>query len=410
MSPIKDFKLLYVAPNKENVFSGGDTVAGKVTFTLKEETKVKGVAVKVKGEAHVHWSDGTGDRKKSHSDHRRYFKDKVVLVEEGVELPKGDNSFEFKLKIPQGDFPSSFKGFHGKIVYTLEAKISRSWRVPSFEHRELRFVSTSTPPVGPATYPTSGSVDKEFGVFSKGQVQLSASVDRKLCCPGDTLFISGTVCYAASKDTKLKFSLQQKTVYRAFASTTLSDVSLCKMVGETIKGNSEETFSCQMKIPDDAVNTVHNCDIIFVDYYIKVYVDISLTIDPEVKLPVVITSRLPSHGFGQAVPHPAGAPGYSDFPPPAFAPGPYPVPAPPGAYGYPAPNPTPYGNTGGYNTYWPQQPAPYGFPAPAFPSSVDQQPMPNAPPLFQPQPPPDYGSLYPPVPGSYSDTGPPEKQ
>lgn len=87
---------------------------------------------------------------------------------------------------------------------------------------------------------------------------------------GDTLLITGTVCYTASKDTKLKFSLQQKIVYRAFASTKLSDVSLCKMVGETIKGNSEETFSCQMKIPDDAVNTVHNCDIIFVDYYIKV--------------------------------------------------------------------------------------------------------------------------------------------
>uniref|UniRef100_A0A674N211 Arrestin C-terminal-like domain-containing protein n=1 Tax=Takifugu rubripes TaxID=31033 RepID=A0A674N211_TAKRU len=391
MSPIKDFKLLYVAPNKENVFSGGDTVAGKVTFTLKEETKVKGVAVKVKGEAHVHWSDGTGDRKKSHSDHRRYFKDKVVLVEEGktvqVENPtrvsgnflsvlchelvalKTNRSGWF---LPQRDFPSSFKGFHGKIVYTLEAKISRSWRVPSFEHRELRFVSTSTPPVGPATVGEIRRVKFEENIKHKQRKHVSL-------------------------DTKLKFSLQQKIVYRAFASTTLSDLSLCKMVGETIKGNSEETFSCQMKIPDDAVNTVHNCDIIFVDYYIKVYVDISLAIDPEVKLPVVITSRLPT-------------PGYSDFPPPAFAPGPYPVPAPPGAYGYPAPNPTPYGNTGGYNTYWPQQPAPYGFPAPAFPSSIDQQPMPNAPPLFQPQPPPDYGSLYPPVPGSYSDTGPPEKQ
>lgn len=87
---------------------------------------------------------------------------------------------------------------------------------------------------------------------------------------GDTLFITGTVCYTASEDTKVKFSLQQKIVYRAFASTKLSHVSLCKMVGETIKANSEETFSCQMKIPEDAVNTVHNCDIIFVDYYIKV--------------------------------------------------------------------------------------------------------------------------------------------
>lgn len=83
MSPIKDFKLVYVAPNKENIFSDGDTVAGKVTFELKEETKVKGVIVKVKGEARVHWTDGTGDRRKTHSDRRRYFKDKVRLVEEG---------------------------------------------------------------------------------------------------------------------------------------------------------------------------------------------------------------------------------------------------------------------------------------------------------------------------------------
>lgn len=83
MSPIKDFELLYKPPNKENVFTSGDTVAGKVTFKLKDDTKVKGVVVKVKGEARVHWTEGTGDRRRSYSDHRRYFKDKVVLVEEG---------------------------------------------------------------------------------------------------------------------------------------------------------------------------------------------------------------------------------------------------------------------------------------------------------------------------------------
>lgn len=53
--------------------------------------------------------------------------------------------------LSQRDFPSSFKGFHGKIAYLLEAKISRSWRVPSSEHKELRFVSMSVPPLGPAT-------------------------------------------------------------------------------------------------------------------------------------------------------------------------------------------------------------------------------------------------------------------
>lgn len=32
--------------------------------------------------------------------------------------------------------------------------------------------------------PSSGSVNKEVGAFTKGQVQLSASVDRNLCSPG----------------------------------------------------------------------------------------------------------------------------------------------------------------------------------------------------------------------------------
>lgn len=137
------------------------------------------------------------------------------------------------------------------------------------------------------------------------------------------------------------------------------------------------------------------------------YVDISFAIDPEVKLPVVIASRLPSHSFGQTGPLPDGAgggPSYSDFPPPTFAPGPYPIPGPPGPYGYPAPNPTQYGNTS-----WPQQTAPYGFSAPAFPPSVDQQQLPTAPPLFEQQPPPNYSSLFPPVPGS-NDQGSDEKK
>lgn len=87
MSPIKDFKVTYEALNKEGSFSEGDTIAGTVTFTLTEETKVKAIVVKVTGEARVHWTEGTGDRKRSHSDHRRYFKDKQHIVEENTGWP-----------------------------------------------------------------------------------------------------------------------------------------------------------------------------------------------------------------------------------------------------------------------------------------------------------------------------------
>lgn len=79
--------------------------------------------------------------------------------------------------------------------------------MPSSERKELNFASKSLPHLGSAMvgestwiklekansasdvlvilqYPSSGSVNKEVGVFSKGQVQLSASVDKKVCCPG----------------------------------------------------------------------------------------------------------------------------------------------------------------------------------------------------------------------------------
>lgn len=76
---------MYEALNKQNIFTDGDTVAGTVTFTLTEQTKVKCILVKVKGVARVHWTDGTGERRRSHSDHRKFFKDKAYLVTENAD-------------------------------------------------------------------------------------------------------------------------------------------------------------------------------------------------------------------------------------------------------------------------------------------------------------------------------------
>lgn len=85
MSPIKDLQMIYTALNEGDTFSPGDTVEGAVTFTLKKETKVKSVLVKLKGEARVRWSEGTGDDKETHSDWRRYFKVKEYLVAQNAQ-------------------------------------------------------------------------------------------------------------------------------------------------------------------------------------------------------------------------------------------------------------------------------------------------------------------------------------
>ncbi|XP_053181744.1 arrestin domain-containing protein 2-like [Scomber japonicus] len=404
MSPIKDLTLTYEALNKQDVFTSGDTVTGLVTFILTKETKFKSLVVKITGEGSVHWTHGVGDDRRTYRDHRRYIRVKEYLIKEDSkdnELSKGDHRFKFSLKFPQQDLPSSFKGLYGKIVYTLEAKLSRKWHMASREVKELKFAPKSL--LQPVMGAQAGSVSKDVGVFSKGEVQMSATIDRKTCSPGETVFISAKINNSSSKEVKAKFSLEQRIVYHARVSRKVVGHSLCKMSGDTIGPNSEGTASCQLMIPHDIVHTLHNCEMISVTYTIKVYVDVSFSIDPEVLFPVVIApscflTHQPHGGFG---PYPAaavGAPGYSDFPAPAFPVGPYPVPSGSGAYGYPAPGPSQHANiASGYNNPFPPQSDPYGFSNAAYPPPSVQYQAPTAPTVLQHgEQPPSYMSVFPP--------------
>lgn len=405
MSPIKEFKLKYQAPNKENTFAEGDTIIGQLTFTLTEETKVKSIYVKAKGDAIVHWSDGTGEKCRSHHAHKRFYKTKEYLVAEksdGTALQKGDHCYKFQLQIPNGNIPPSFKGFHGKILHVLQAKLTRSWHPSTKETTELRFGSRSCLPVDQS--PQTGSVDKELGTFSKGQLHMTATVNKKVCSPGDTLTVTANIKNKTSKKMKMKFSVDQKTVYRAFVSAKIQHGTVCKVVAEAIAPDFEGSVTSQITIPPDTYLSIHNCEIINVEYYIKAYLDISFSFDPEVKLPLIIVPSCIAAHFGQNPGlFPAGAqggPGY--FPPPAPASGSYPYsvpPAPPNAYPYPPPGPNMYPNMpGGYNQQMPPQPTPYGYPA------VPYMPHPMAPqvntmnPQYQPdQALPSYMSIYPPT-------------
>ncbi|KAG7243939.1 hypothetical protein INR49_006097 [Caranx melampygus] len=336
----------YEALNENNTFSEGDTVSGRVTLTVTKETKIKCLIVKLKATV----------------------------------FPPGVHYLKFRMKFPDYGMPSSFKGVNGNIVYSLEAKMSRSWRFPSSDQKVLCFASKSLTQQQEAMYPQTNTVNKEMGLFSKGQVRLSASVNRRVYSPGDTVSVFAVIHNSSSKSVKPKFSLHQKTVYRANASSTSTDKSLCKCVGNPTT-KPDETVTSQLKIPDDIFYSIENCDILTNTYYLKVYLDISFATDPEVLFPLVIVPAGFANFQGEEVvgPYPAvaaGGPGLSDFPTPSFPVGPNPLPPGTGGYGYPAPYPNQPAVT---NNQWAQQPPPYGFPAATFPSSSVPNLAPAAP-------------------------------
>ncbi|XP_040899191.1 arrestin domain-containing protein 3-like [Toxotes jaculatrix] len=427
MPSVKSLTLTYDALNENGTFSEGDTITGKVTLDLLKEVAVQNLYVKAKGDADVRWTKKSGDHTHTYSAHRRYFKLKHFLIAEDsrdTSIAQGIHVYKFSFNIPPGSMPSSFRGSHGKVVYKLEAVLSRSWRMDRTVEKEINFVSKSFPNLHSLMSHQAGSTNKEMGLFSKGHVNMDATLERRAYAPGETVAIVAKINNSSSSNMTPKFSLIQDVVYRANGNTKHESNVIHKLVDSCISPHTQSVVKSAVKIPPGQMHTIQNCDIISVEYHLKVYLDISFSFDPEIKFPVVILSpdllRGPQPGVA-AGPYPAGAtggPSNSDFPPPAVSMGPYP-PAPhsgsyayPGAQSYSAPQPGYPNNTpmhagpppvypplpahmsGGYSNPVPQPASPYGSPFSSSSSTSVLHPPPTAPTLHSPpsapeiQPPP----------------------
>ncbi|XP_029296376.1 arrestin domain-containing protein 3-like isoform X2 [Cottoperca gobio] len=344
MSSIQSLTMTCDALNEYGTFSEGDTLTGKLTLALLKETKIECLFVKAKGDADVRWTKKSGDHTKTYSAHNRYFKLKQFLTPEDCKdtvLPRGCHVFNFSLKIPPKSMPSSFKGSHGKIVYTLEAKLSRSWKLDRTVEQIIQFVSKSYQNINSMMSPQIDSKKKEMGLFSKGHVDMEVKLDRMGYAQGESIVIVARINNASSSEMIPKFRLIQEMVYHAKGSTKHEAHNILKVVGDDIKPQTQKDVTCAMKIPRDQMPTIENCDIISVKYYLKAYLDISLAFDPEVFFPVVVMPLACAPGPQPGVaagPYPAGAvggPSNSDFPPPALSYGPHPVSPHSGSYGNP---------------------------------------------------------------------------
>ncbi|KAL0192881.1 hypothetical protein M9458_011177, partial [Cirrhinus mrigala] len=79
---IKELSLHYDPINESNTFTTGDIVEGRVVLEVTKEIKVDSFFVKLTGDAHVSWTTGSGDNKKTYSAHERYFKLKQYFIQE----------------------------------------------------------------------------------------------------------------------------------------------------------------------------------------------------------------------------------------------------------------------------------------------------------------------------------------
>ncbi|KAG7242427.1 hypothetical protein INR49_022936 [Caranx melampygus] len=370
-STVKSLKVTYNPINAANTFTNGDWVSGQVTLEVAKDCQIDSLLIQFKGKAEVMWTERHGQTTVVYHSKDKYFSLKHYFIHDknltdtdnqtlltnqhgdtysSVVAP-GSHVYPFTFQIPNQDMPSSFTGSAGKIVYLLQAKLSRSMRISTKDSTKINFVSKADASSLPGIMePQHESKDKKLKFFSSGEVSMDVDIEKTGFSQGEGLKVVALIQNNSSREIKPKYCLYRKHSFFARGKRRLHTTDFLKEVGEPIPPSTNTMVTRVINIPHDVEPTIYNCNIIKVEYRLRVYLDVKYASDPTIKFPIII---LPA----SQVPGVAPPPVASDF---GFEP-----------FG----NPNPQG-------------APWGIPPPQLPAASQ---------AFEPPPPYAVHGLYPPL-------------
>ncbi|XP_061907775.1 arrestin domain-containing protein 3-like [Entelurus aequoreus] len=290
MPHVKDFSVEYNPINKDDVFTSGDYIAGRITFQVTKDCKIESLWIKMKGKAKVKWTEHYGKAIVVHHDQEKYFSIKTFIIQDGQGnnvVTRGRHMYPFTFQIPRQNLPSSFKGSWGKIKYTLEGTLSRSMRMDS--KAKSRFTVAHKGSCDPALMvPQRSIVDKKMHLFSSGSVSLEVTIDKSCFFPGEGIKVAAYIHNSSSGEVRPKYCLYKKCSYFAKGKRRVETKNILKEVGECIPPSTGHSVVRMVTIPPTTCASILNCNVIKAEYRLKVYLDVKYAFDPEIKFPVVI--------------------------------------------------------------------------------------------------------------------------
>lgn len=94
--------------------------------------------------------------------------------------------------------------------------------------------------------------------------------DHIILFSGESVAVMLNISNQSSTKLKPKIKLQECKEYRAGSSVSVSNRTLGKAAGDFISGDSEGIVTYQIPIPGDIIPTIRNCEILSVEYCLKV--------------------------------------------------------------------------------------------------------------------------------------------
>nr|XP_023858405.1 arrestin domain-containing protein 3 isoform X2 [Salvelinus alpinus] len=193
--------------------------------------------------------------------------------------------------------PSSFKGAWGKILYTLEAKLSRSMRISSKARAEFPFVSKADlGSIPELMIPQHGTKVKKMKFFTSGKVGMDIHIERMGYYLGEDLNVVVSIENSSSREIN-KYTLYQKDSFFARGKRRVSTKDILKELGEPIPPSGKLKVTKVLKIHQHIVPSIFTCSNIKCEYRLKIVLDVPYARDPEIKLPLVILPATQTSGL-----------------------------------------------------------------------------------------------------------------
>ncbi|XP_073781002.1 thioredoxin interacting protein b isoform X1 [Danio rerio] len=300
----KAFEVQMSDPNKI-AYSGGDKVAGRVIVEVAELLKVSAVKLFGVGCAKVNYKKG-----KLHcSEEIEYLKYEEILHldhhsttdDEGSITLRPGNRYEFMFgfELPQsGCLVSSYEGKFGSVQYYVRAVMEKSSQTFAECKRYFEVVEPIDVNTQELMAPVKGSKQKKVTCMfiPDGSVSIVASIGRKGYCEGEDICIDAQFENTSSRIVIPKAAIIAKHIYLANGRTKVFEEKLTSVRGNHIISGMGDIWQGRVLRVPKLKPTILGCDIIHVDYSLRIYLHIPGSEKLILELPLVI-GTIPYNGM-----------------------------------------------------------------------------------------------------------------
>lgn len=304
---LKVFRILFSDPGRA-FYCSGEKLSGSVQLEAAQSCRVSHLTVTAAGCARVDHRGGKNRKNRSQEVEYLKYEEELRLEEElsrdsdGYFLLQAGKTYNFLFgfELPAaGRLVSSYRGKFGYVRYYVRAVLDRPSQNALQCEREFEVEEPLDINIPDLLAPAAASAQKKVTCMfiPDGQVSVSARIDRKGFCEGEDISINAKFENTCSRIIVPKAAIIAKHWYMADGRTKELSQKLCAVRGNhIISGMCDMWQSKTIRVPK-LKPTLRGCDIIKVDYALRIYLHVPGSEKLAVELPLVV-GTVPFSGVG----------------------------------------------------------------------------------------------------------------